>query len=141
MPLVQKFQPCQLKKGTSHNCRRYEPLGGLGACSPRKILRYVPLRYHFLHFEITVKWKYQGHNYHRFMFGCQNDKNGWEPTELTDALDWRWSSLRSQIDLVYLLDKHPLPYLDLTTLFQKFFEVFPFTHTHTHKIIKMSPIW
>ena len=25
-----------------------------GACSPGKILRFVPLRYHFLHFETTV---------------------------------------------------------------------------------------
>ena len=54
MPLEQRFQPCQLKKGGSHKCRRCEPLRGPGACSLRKILRYVPLRYSFLYFEIIV---------------------------------------------------------------------------------------
>ena len=42
-------------------------------------------------------------------------------------MDGHWSSLQSQIALVYLLDKHPLPYLGPTTLFQTFFEVFPYT--------------
>lgn len=50
-------------------------------------------------------------------------------------LDWKWmnigwSSLQSQIAMVYQLDlKHPLPYLDPRTLFQKLFEVFLFTQT------------
>ena len=52
-------------------------------------------------------------------------------------MDGHWSSLQSQIALVYLLDKHPLPYLDPTTLFQTFFEVFPYTQTKN--LLKCRP--
>ena len=52
-------------------------------------------------------------------------------------MDGHWPSLQSQIALVYLQDKHPLPYLDPTTLFLTFFEVFPYTQTK--KFIKSRP--
>ena len=51
---TQRFQPCQLKKREvwSAETKRDQGHAPLG-----KILRYVPLRCDFLHFEITVNGK------------------------------------------------------------------------------------
>ena len=86
--------------------RSCKPLGSPGTCYPGNwILRYVPLRCHFLHFEITVNGKivefltssgswglllpitsvhyrhYRAQSYCRLMLGSQKGKNGWETTE------------------------------------------------------------
>ena len=47
---IQRFQPCELKKGGL----RASFWGVRGHPTPTKILRYVPIRSHFLHFEIRV---------------------------------------------------------------------------------------
>ena len=66
-PCRQKFQPCQLKKVRFVKCYMYscihkrqmcKPLKSPGViATPEKNLRYVPLRCHFLHFEIAVNGK------------------------------------------------------------------------------------
>ena len=68
MSPVQRFQSYQQKKikgrfVKQHSCHANEhgkrkPLGGFqGHAHPEKILTYVPLGCHFLHFEITVNRK------------------------------------------------------------------------------------
>ena len=111
-PRRQRFQPCQLKKvrfvkwymySYTHKRQRCKPVSSPGViATPAKNLRYVPLRCHFLHFEITVNGKivafltgsgsqgqlalitavhYRARSYRRLMLGYQKGKNGWETTE------------------------------------------------------------
>ena len=56
--LLTETRPFLARHSCVHDRRRRDPLGGSGCMLPQeKKLRYVLLRCHFLHFEITVNGK------------------------------------------------------------------------------------